>query len=40
MQGKNVSDLINAMKNDSTYVNFHTEQNPEAEIRGQIVDIK
>jgi CHRD domain-containing protein len=40
MQGKNVSDLIDAMKSNSTYVNFHTEQNPDGEIRGQIVDIK
>lgn len=40
MQGKNVTDLINAMKSNSTYVNFHTEQNPNGEIRGQIVDIK
>lgn len=40
MQGKNVSDLIDAMKNNSTYVNFHTEQNPDGEIRGQLVDIK
>lgn len=40
MQGKTVSDLINATKNNSTYVNFHTEQNPDGEIRGQIVDIK
>jgi CHRD domain len=40
MQGKTVSDLINAMKSNSTYVNFHTEQNPDGEIRGQIVDTK
>lgn len=36
LQGKAVADLISAMKNSSTYVNFHTEQNPEGEIRGQL----
>jgi hypothetical protein len=39
MQGKTIPDLIAAMKNGSTYVNVHTEQNPEGEIRGQLVDI-
>lgn len=39
MQGKTTSDLIAAMKNGSTYVNVHTEQNPNGEIRGQLVDI-
>ncbi len=37
MQGKQISDLANAMKNGSTYVNIHTEQNPNGEIRGQIM---
>jgi hypothetical protein len=39
MQGKTIPDLIAAMKNGSTYVNVHTEQNPSGEIRGQLVDI-
>jgi hypothetical protein len=39
MQGKTIPDLIAAMKNGSTYVNVHTEQNPEGEVRGQLVDI-
>jgi CHRD domain len=39
MQGKTISDLIAAMKNGSTYVNVHTEQNPGGEVRGQLVDI-
>ena len=39
MQGKTIPDLIAAMKNGSTYVNIHTEQNPEGEVRGQLVDI-
>ena len=34
-----IPDLIAAMKNGSTYVNVHTEQNPNGEVRGQIVDI-
>jgi hypothetical protein len=36
LEGKAVTDLISAMKNSSTYVNFHTEQNPEGELRGQL----
>ncbi|MCP3027804.1 CHRD domain-containing protein [Halobacillus sp. A5] len=32
-----VSDLIECMKEEMTYVNAHTEQNPDGEIRGQIV---
>ena len=39
MQGKTIPDLIAAMKNGSTYVNVHTEQNPDGEVRGQIVGI-
>jgi CHRD domain len=39
MQGKTIPDLIGAMKNGSTYVNVHTEQNPNGETRGQLVDI-
>ena len=39
MQGKTIPDLIDAMKNGSTYVNVHTEQNPDGETRGQLVDI-
>jgi len=39
MQGKPMSDLIAAMNNGSTYINVHTEQNPEGEIRGQLVTI-
>ncbi|MBA3749361.1 MAG: CHRD domain-containing protein [Nitrosopumilus sp.] len=37
MQGKQISDLEAAMKNGTTYVNIHTEQNPNGEIRGQIM---
>ncbi len=40
MQGKAIADLITALKDGSTYVNFHTEQNSNGEIRGQIMSIK
>lgn len=36
MQGKQISELVTAMSNGSTYVNVHTAQNPNGEIRGQI----
>lgn len=39
MKGKTTPDLLAAMKNGSTYVNVHTEQNPKGEIRGQLVDV-
>lgn len=37
MSGKTISDLQNAMRNGTTYVNIHTEQNPNGGIRGQIM---
>jgi hypothetical protein len=36
MAGKQLSDLIDVMKNEGAYVNVHTQQNPDGEIRGQI----
>ncbi len=39
MQGKTIPDLIAAMQNGTTYVNVHTEQNPEGGTRGQLVDV-
>ncbi len=36
MAGKQLTDLVTAMTNGETYVNIHTEQNPNGEIRGQI----
>lgn len=39
MKGKTIPDLLEAMKNGSTYVNVHTEQNPKGEIRGQLIDM-
>jgi len=40
MQGLAVIDLIKAMERGETYVNVHTEQNPNGEIRGQISAVK
>ncbi len=40
MEGKTIAELITAMKDGNTYVNIHTEQNPNGEIRGQIMPIK
>jgi hypothetical protein len=36
LQGKLLSDLITLMQNGTAYVNVHTGQNPEGEIRGVI----
>jgi allophanate hydrolase subunit 2 len=36
LQGKPLSALIDLMKAEKTYVNAHTVQNPDGEIRGQI----
>ncbi|MGG6460149.1 MAG: CHRD domain-containing protein, partial [Candidatus Eiseniibacteriota bacterium] len=37
LAGKSVSDLVTKIKNKETYVNVHTEANPNGEIRGQIL---
>ena len=37
MAGKQIANLNTAMKNSETYVNVHTQQNPNGEIRGQII---
>ena len=37
MADKQLTDLASAMSSGDTYVNIHTEQNPNGEIRGQIV---
>ena len=37
MMGKQIANLTTAVKNSETYVNVHTQQNPNGEIRGQII---
>ena len=39
LAGKQLSDLSIAMSNGTIYVNVHTEQNPNGEIRGQIMTL-
>jgi hypothetical protein len=36
--GKTINDLVLSMQNDETYVNVHTENYPEGELRGQILE--
>src|SRR5215212_6626150 len=38
MAGQLLSNLTSAMRNEQTYVNVHTQQNPNGEIRGQILN--
>jgi hypothetical protein len=38
MEGKTLEDLVAAMDSGQTYVNIHTTQNPDGEIRGQIIN--
>jgi len=40
MKGKDVTDLVTAMKDGTTYVNVHTTDFPNGEIRGQLKDSK
>jgi hypothetical protein len=36
LAGRSLASLVELMKNGKTYVNAHTEQHPDGEIRGQI----
>lgn len=36
MQGKSLDDLTTAMESSDTYVNIHTSEHPDGEIRGQL----
>ena len=38
MEGKTLEDLVAAMDSGETYVNIHTTQNPDGEIRGQVIN--
>lgn len=38
MEGKTLEDLVAAMDSGQTYVNIHTTQHPDGEIRGQIIN--
>ena len=37
LAGKQLSDLVDIIKNGQAYVNVHTDQNQNGEIRGQIM---
>ena len=37
LEGMQISDLVDAFNDGNTYVNIHTEHNPNGEIRGQII---
>lgn len=39
LAGKSIADLVGKMQSGETYVNVHTEANPNGEIRGQIASI-
>lgn len=39
LQGCTIADLLREIKRGNTYVNVHTVQNPNGEIRGQIVPL-
>ncbi|HXV88619.1 MAG TPA: CHRD domain-containing protein [Nitrososphaeraceae archaeon] len=38
MEGKTLEDLVAAMDSGQTYVNIHTTEHPDGEIRGQIIN--
>lgn len=38
MQGKSIQDLVVAMDAGQIYVNVHTSEHPDGEIRGQIIN--
>jgi hypothetical protein len=37
LEGMQISDLVDAFNDGNTYANIHTQQNPNGEIRGQII---
>ena len=38
MAGKTINDLVSAMQSGNTYVNVNTEEHPNGELRGQIME--
>lgn len=38
LAGKTINDLVSAMQSGNTYVNVHTEEYPNGELRGQIIE--
>jgi hypothetical protein len=40
MAGKQISDLVSMIKNGQAYVNIHTKENKNGEIRGQILPVQ
>ncbi|MDN5868753.1 MAG: CHRD domain-containing protein [Candidatus Nitrosocosmicus sp.] len=40
LEGMHVSDLLDAFNEGNAYANIHTEQNPNGEIRGQIIGLE
>ena len=40
LKGKSISDLTTAIGNGSIYANIHTQENPNGEIRGQVIGSK
>jgi hypothetical protein len=38
MEGKTLEDLVAAMDSGETYVNVHTAEHPDGEIRGQVIN--
>ena len=39
MKGKRVSDLALAVANGTLYINIHTNENPNGELRGQVTNL-
>ncbi|MGC4378532.1 CHRD domain-containing protein [Fictibacillus sp. Mic-4] len=40
LKGRSIKSLVRLMESGNTYVNAHTEQNPEGEIRGQMIPFR
>lgn len=38
LAGKTINDLVSTIQSGNTYVNVHTEEHPDGELRGQIIE--